>query len=210
MNNINGRQIGHGKITRDNILRCIEVAGIQGNFETYPREAKIIADTVMTLLDEESKHSDLTRTITLPPPDEGYRWSDEPRLPKAGDVMLRPDGSIKVSGFSYSADKYFVMEKIRRTYDWLKTSKEAHVQYEGATGFFRYGNRIEISSPQLKLADHWQAHNGGECPIDADSCIVSVRLDNGKVVTDVQAFLVNWACVTSWKFERLIDGVDWS
>jgi hypothetical protein len=190
-------------------LDVYEVSDGMANRVDTLLEVEMTPRELVQAIEEFKNKNENIRKITLPPPDEGYRWSDEREYPKKDQkYFVVSTMEVEQAKWDFSEGKHFTQIKIRRTYDWSKTGHFVHVKYPKAIGFFEFGSGPTPDRRDLELATHWQAHDGGKCPIDS-CCIVTVRFRDGSEASHLCGS-VNWCIVTSWKFIRLIDGVDWN
>lgn len=187
-------------------------AVIHTGFDSENDIDELLSNKILAAIEQCQSPSDLTRTFTLPPPDDGMRWSENKELPKRGQKYFSyAENEVERALADFFETKLYVqipIEPQKRAYDWSRTGQDVLVEIKHESmGFFP----LKGMQPNLNLtiAEVWQAHTGYKCPVD-DGCIVSVRYQDGEMDSGRNPSIINWEYVTAWKFERLADNVVWS
>lgn len=148
------------------------------------------------------------RTITLPEPDDGYKWSDAMKEPKIGQKFYSFNfNGAQVAASDYKGTLRYVQEPIRKLYDFRKTGPNVLVvdSYDGCVMTTTHQEAIK---PRSLAKGIWQAHIGGDpCPVDPDAAMVEVRTSYGNA--ESFACQVDWSIDRIYKVTRLVWGYEY-
>lgn len=149
----------------------------------------------------------MERTITIDPPFEGYEKKAKLDEPIVGDFVIGPRGNPCRADITYLGCSSVILTPIRKVFGWGKVDGDVWVINDTSNpSRFKYAIN---SAKSIELG--WQHHGfSDKCPIDMGSSIISARMRDGSIHSNFSlSSNPDWGNIAGWRFESLIDGVDW-